>query len=350
MHATNHSEAGKGVAAGVSSSIAWGVNTVIIGVILAKAPFVDSAAAMILAPFVSSFIHDLFSSLWMILWMSVKGKMIEVLKYMRTRNGWIIVLAALFGGPIGMTCYLLGIHYIGATFTASISSLFPAIGALLAFIFLKERIGPRAWLGIVLSIAGVIILSYIPSSGVSNSYFILGVLLALGSAIGWGLEGVICAWGLKDDDADPEMAVTIRQTASALTYTIFVMPMIHGYSLSFQVVKSDVVWLFLIAAFLGAANYVLYYRAIHLIGTARGTALNNTYAAWALAISLVIFKTPVSLHFIIGTIIVIVGSFFVIGNLKELVHISGDFDINTEDAEHPGNLISSNKKKWTKKT
>jgi drug/metabolite transporter (DMT)-like permease len=220
-----------------------------------------------------------------------------------------------------MTCYLLGINYIGATFTASISSLFPAIGALLAFIFLKERIGPRAWFGIVLSITGVIILSYMPSSGSSNEHFILGVFLALGSAIGWGLEGVICSWGLKDDDADPEFAVTIRQTVSAITYSIIIIPILHGYSLSFQIIKSDIVWLFLMAAFFGAANYMLYYRAIHLVGTARGTALNNTYAAWALAISVVVFDLSVNLHFIIGTIIVIIGSFLVTGNLKEVVHI-----------------------------
>ena len=148
MHATNISEARKGVAAGIASSAAWGINTVIIGVILTKAPFIDTKEAIVLAPFVSSFAHDFFSSLWMILLMTVKGKMIEVLKYMKTRNGLIISLAALFGGPVGMTCYLLGINYIGATFTASISSLFPGIGALLAFIFLKERIGPE--LGLVL--------------------------------------------------------------------------------------------------------------------------------------------------------------------------------------------------------
>jgi drug/metabolite transporter (DMT)-like permease len=337
MHATNISEARKGVAVGVTSSIAWGINTVIIGVILSKAPFIDTKEAIVLAPFVSSFTHDLFSSLWMILLMAVKGKIIEVLKYMKTRNGLIISLAALFGGPVGMTCYLLGINYIGATYTASISSLFPGIGALLAFIFLKERIGPRTWLGIVLSITGVIILSYMPSAGSSNHHFLLGVLLALGSAIGWGLEGVICAWGMKDDDADPEIAVVIRQTASALAYAIIVIPIIHGYSLTFQVITSGAVWLFLIAAFLGAANYVLYYRAIHLIGAARGTALNNTYAAWAIAISVVVFNTPVSFQLIIGTVIVIVGSFFVSGNLKELVHISGDFDNkNLEESKISG--------------
>ena len=175
-----------------------------------------------------------------------------------------------------------------------------------------------------------------PSAGRSNHHFILGVLLALGSTIGWGLEGVICAWGLKDDDADPEIAVTIRQTASALAYAIIVIPIIHGYSLSFQVIRSDAVWLFLIAAFLGSANYVLYYKAIHLVGAARGTALNNTYAAWALTISVVVFKTPVSFQLMIGTIIVIVGSFFVSGNLKELVHISGDFDIDTKETKTSG--------------
>jgi drug/metabolite transporter (DMT)-like permease len=332
LHATNIPEARKGVAAGVSSSIAWGIDTVIIWVTLSKSPFIDTKESIILAPFVSSFAHDFFSSLWMILFMTVKGNIIEVLKYVKTRNGLIIILAALFGGPIGMTCYFLGINYIGATFTASISSLFPGIGALLAFIFLKERICPRTWLGIFLSITGVILLSYISSGRSSSYHLILGVLFAIGSAVGWGLEGVICAWGLKDDDANPEIAVTIRQTVSALAYTIIVIPIIHGYSLSFQVIRSEAVWLFFIAAFLGSANFVLYYRSIHLIGAARGTALNNTYPAWALAISILIFKTPVSVQVIIGTVIVIAGSFFVSGNLKELVKLSDDFESDTKEA------------------
>ncbi|MED1471747.1 DMT family transporter [Bacillus salipaludis] len=329
MHAKNISEARKGIGQGVGSSIAWGVNTVIIGVILSRAPFIDTKEAIILAPFVSSFAHDLLSALWLILLMAVKGKIIELLKYMKTRNGLIISLAALFGGPVAMTCYLLGINYIGATYTASLSSLFPGIATLLAFIFLKERIGPRTWLGIVLGITGVVILSYMPTDGSSHHHFILGILLALGSALGWGIEGVICAWGMKGDDADPEIAVSIRQITSALTYAILILPIIHGYSLSFQVVSSGAVWMLVITAFFGATSNVLYYKAIHLIGASRGTALNNIYAAWAIAISVVVFREAISFQLIIGTIIVIVGSFLVSGNLKELVHlvhISSDFE------------------------
>jgi drug/metabolite transporter (DMT)-like permease len=141
---------------------------------------------------------------------------------------------------------------------------------------------------------------------------------------------------LKDDDVDPEIAVTIRQTASALAYTIIVIPIVHGYSLSIQVIRSDTLWLFLIAAFLGSATCLLIYRSIHLIGAARGSAISNTYAAWALAISIVVFKTPVSFHFIIGTVIVIAGSFFVSGNLKELFQLSGEFDIDTKEAKASG--------------
>ena len=45
------------------------------------------------------------------------------------------MLGALLGGPVGMTGYLLAIKYLGPAYTAIISSLYPALGALLSYLF-----------------------------------------------------------------------------------------------------------------------------------------------------------------------------------------------------------------------
>lgn len=49
------------------------------------------------------------------------------------------MLAAVIGGPIGMTGYVLAINYMGASIGAVASAVFPAIGAILAYFFLKEK-------------------------------------------------------------------------------------------------------------------------------------------------------------------------------------------------------------------
>ena len=97
------------------------------------APFVSTEQAIFLAPFVSTFIHDAFSALWATLYNGVRGNLKNVYKAaFKTKSGKFVMLAAVIGGPIGMTDYVLAINYMGASIGAVASAVFPAIGAILA--------------------------------------------------------------------------------------------------------------------------------------------------------------------------------------------------------------------------
>ena len=52
------------------------------------------------------------------------------------------LLAALLGGPVGMSGYLIAINNIGPGYTAIISTFYPAVGTLLAFLFVSFGIIP----------------------------------------------------------------------------------------------------------------------------------------------------------------------------------------------------------------
>ena len=54
---------------GLSAGILWGLDTVILGIALVMTPFVSTEQAIFLAPFVSTFLHDACSSIWMLLYM-----------------------------------------------------------------------------------------------------------------------------------------------------------------------------------------------------------------------------------------------------------------------------------------
>ncbi|MDI2588406.1 DMT family transporter [Psychrobacillus sp. NEAU-3TGS] len=307
-------EVRKGIGLGATSAIAWGVDSVIIGFIIASTPFKEE---VLLAPIIAAFMHDFFSSLWISLLMIVKGEFINVLKLFKTKSGAILVLGALSGGPLAMSFYFLGIQYAGVTYAASIASIFPGIGAVLAFFFLKEKMIKRTWFGVALSIVGVIVLAYVPTKFDAESNFIIGILFALGAAIFWGIEGVIGAWGMRGRDVIPLYAINIRQITSALSYGIIIIPFIHGYPLVFEAATSNILWIIVIAGFLGTANYSLYYSSINLIGAARGQSLNNTYVFWAIVTEIVFIGTPVNFQFVLGAIIVLLGSILVSGNLKK---------------------------------
>ncbi|MCG7336143.1 DMT family transporter [Sporosarcina sp. ACRSM] len=303
----------KGIALGATSAIAWGVDTVLIGFIIASTPFKE---AVMLAPIIAAFMHDFFSSIWISLLMIMKGEFINVLKIFKTKSGAILILGALSGGPLAMSFYFLGIQNAGVTYAASIASIFPGIGAVLAYFFLKEKMNKKSWSGVVLSIIGVIVLAYVPTKFEAESNFFIGILFSLGAAVFWGLEGVIGAWGMRGREVIPLYAINIRQITSALSYGIILVPLFQGYPLVFEAATTNIVWLLVIAGLLGTANYSLYYSSIDLIGAARGQSLNNTYVFWAIVTEIVIIGTPVNLQFIVGAIIVIIGSILVSSSVK----------------------------------
>lgn len=302
-----------GLFSGVMSGALWGLDTVLTGIILSSNPFIETPKAILLAPFISAFLHDMFSSLWMLLYMMATKQVKQVIKALKTRSGKYICIAALFGGPIGMATYLLAIKYIGAGYTASISAIYPAVGALWAYLILKEKLSKRAFLGLVISITSVMILGYAPER-IQNSNFLLGFVLALFCVLGWSLESVICAYGMKADEVGPTQALQIRQLVSALFYGSIIIPIIGGVELSANVITSNVSILICITSLVGTSSYIFYYTAIDSIGPVKATGLNITYCIWAIIFDTVILGNGITLKLILCSILIIIGSIMVSKN------------------------------------
>lgn len=308
-----------GFLSALGSGVAWSIDTILIGIILAKSPFIDTEKAIVLAPFVSTFLHDAISAIWVSIYNMIRGEFKDIFKAVTSRSGRYIMLAALMAGPLGMTAYMLSIKYIGSAYAASITAFYPALGALLAFIFLKEPMNGRIWSGIILSIIGVIILGYSPSEiSATGTTFLLGIGFALLTVVGWALESVICAYGMKDD-VTPEQALNIRQMTSGIFYAIILMPILKGYPIVIETVKSFNIVTIGITALVGTMSYLFYYNAINLIGAARSTALNITYSMWAIVIQVLFMGMKLNGQLLLGSVVVITGSILVAVNPKELL-------------------------------
>ena len=61
--------------AGIIAGVTWAFETIILGIALNMAPFISTEQAIVLAPFVSTFIHDAFSAVWACLYNLVRGNL-----------------------------------------------------------------------------------------------------------------------------------------------------------------------------------------------------------------------------------------------------------------------------------
>lgn len=98
---------------GILAGMMWAMETIVLGIAMAMTPFVSNEQAIALAPFVSTFIHDFFSAIWSLAYNGIRGNLKNVIKAIHTRNGKSIILAAVIGGPVGMTGYVLSINNMG---------------------------------------------------------------------------------------------------------------------------------------------------------------------------------------------------------------------------------------------
>ncbi|MDE6626432.1 MAG: DMT family transporter [Lachnospiraceae bacterium] len=308
---------------GVLAGVTWALETIVLGIALAMTPFISTEQAVFLAPFVSTFLHDACSAVWAAVYNGVRGNLKNVWNALvKTGSGKYVVIAAVIGGPVGMTGYVLAVNYMGASIGAVASAIFPAIGAVLAYIFLKEKMQWYRWILLIMTLFGVYGLSYSPE--LDLSHFAIGVVGALMCAFGWGIEAVILAKCLQDPEVKDEYALQIRQTTSALVYGAILLPLMKGWKFTVGLFSADTGWLLptiAFAALFATVSYLFYYKAIAKVGASKAMALNVSYSAWAIVFTVLFLRdssvlTPTT---IVCAVIVIVCGIFAAADFKELV-------------------------------
>ena len=309
---------------GLFSGILWGLDTVVLGIALAMAPYFGTADAAAFASIASSFIHDAGCAIWLLIYMGVRGRLKDTVAALKTRSGLVVMLGALLGGPIGMTGYVIAINNIGPAYTAIISAFYPALGALLSFILLKERMSAKQIAALIVALFGVMAMGVISAGDSEMGNTALGLAGAVLAVIGWGSEAVLCAWGMKDDAVDNETALQIRETTSALVYGLVVVPVFSAWGFAASAIPSFATGVIALSALAGTASYLFYYKGISLIGAAKAMALNISYSAWAVAFGFILQGTVPSLATVFFCIVILVGTVLAASDWNEL------FDKKTE--------------------
>ena len=297
-----------GVIAGLFSGITWALYTIINNLITKNIIFNSYIEKMFIPVLVIVFLHDFFSSIWLFFYLWRKRKLFELKRTIKSKNMFLIFLGTLFGGPIGMSGYLLGIKYMGASYTASFSCTYLILGTILSVVFLKEKINLKMIIAVLINMAGIFILNFQVNEMDSDKISILGIFSLILCIFGWALEGLIASYILKykNVDTEPSIAIFIRQLTSTVFYSFLIIPYIRAYNLVFIVLKSNIALYIALISVIGSLSFFLWYYSMSIVGVARGISLNISYIIWTIIFEIIVFNVKFQLNFIVASILLIV--------------------------------------------
>ncbi len=245
-------------------------------------------------------INDTLSAVWAVIIAAIKGKLGDFFRTVKTRPGGMIAVAAVAGGPVAATAYVISLQLAGSI-VIPITALCPAIASILARILYKQKLTPRTIIGILICFSASLMIASTGFGGEAPDGLVLGMIVAFVAALGWGIEG--CVAGYATCMVDYEIGITIRQITSGLANLIILVPIFAimsggGLGLSFDLFTAAVtdgsamIW-FVISGFLSVYCFNLWYKGNSMCGTALGMACNATYS----------FFSPLCTWIILGIIV-----------------------------------------------
>lgn len=286
----------KGVTVAILSGMCYGLYTAFITLGMSNGVWADwyGVNTAALSAFVITYmigalgsaINDTVSAIWCIAIAAFKGKLGDFFRTLTTKPGRMMIFAALLGGPIASTAYIVSLQMAGSIIVP-ITALCPAIGAIMARVLFKQKLTPRMLLGIAICFIATLMIAGTGLGGDAPEGLFLGILIAFIAAFGWGLEGCIAGYGTSM--IDYEIGITIRQCTSGLSNLIILVPIFAIMAGNFGLAPSligkaitsgDAMIWFIVSGFFAVFAYSLWYKGNSMCGAALGMACNGAYSFW----------------------------------------------------------------------
>ncbi len=316
----------KGIFLAVLSGIIFSGDGLLIEKALGHAPFNDPTLSL-LVPLICAGLRDFCAAcvITCITWRS--GKLNELGRSLASKPGRFILAGAVMGALFGMGGYIAALRLAGPAYVLPITSLYPAVAAILAAFTLKENIPPRSWMGLALCVGGAVLVGYTPPDGRTGEMFYLGLAFASLAAVAWGVEGVCAASGM--DFIEPIVALNMYFILSAALYVGLIVPAVSllfftqagGLLVPLSFLASKGALFVATAGCLGVSSYYCWYNAMNMTGVSRAVALNISYALWGIILSAMFSKVHITVGLMAGALVIFTGMCLVIGNPRDMLNL-----------------------------
>lgn len=296
----------KGILFGVASGLSWGFYTVLLYNVLnlyaGSTGTVDNFQGWILiitTALVIGLCDSVFGLIFECCYLIKIREFKDYLKILFSKSSFGIIPAALFSGLLGAIPYSIASSY-STSVAGTISAAFPAIGAIVAAIWFKEKLTKLKFFGIILCIVGTGVMYGLSGAGVP--IFVYGI--AFICAVGYAMEGCF-GYNMMRGDVSSTVSTTLRRTFLLLLYLILIIvisTVTNNFGYVFSLVQSFdmnmaipafaglggvkvAVWIILfIGSCLGGVSYITWYYSMEYSGVATAQVLNITYGIWIVII------------------------------------------------------------------
>lgn len=233
-----------------------------------------------------------------------------------------LVLGAINSGlPFFMYC--LAAQLLPAGYSAILNATTPLMGAIVGFTFFGEKLSARKWVGVVLGLAGIMVITSVGDSHSTNEK-IFGIIACLVATTCYGVAGFLTRRWISDKGGlDPKIVAFGSQVGA----TLFLLPF-FAWSVSTGPTinwMQGSVWLSVLG--LGiictAVAYIFYFRLIADIGPLRSLTVTFLIPPFGVLWGYLILNETISEGFIIGALIVCVSVWLVISPEKKRVAVNG---------------------------
>lgn len=254
---------------------------------------------------VGAAVNDICSAAWSLIYAAIIGRLGDFARTINTKPGRILILAAIIGGPIASTAYVIGLQLAGSIIVP-IAALNAAIGAIIGRIIYKQKLSSGMIAGIIICFAAAVVIGLfgygIPEGGLAGVFgnisgkAAIGIIAAFFAALGWGIEGAV--GGYACCMVDTEIAICIRQCTSGIVNAVILCSllslmggdgigsglMLVGHALT----DGPSLWMFIVAGIFASWSFKFWYKGASMCGAALGMGCNGTYAFWGPAYCLVV--------------------------------------------------------------
>lgn len=231
----------------------------------------------------------------------------EALRITR-RDALLLLLQAFLGMFLFRVLMLYGLQYASASESGIMTSLTPAIVAVLSYLLLKEKISLRPGLGIACSLLGILSLQFRhvsslgSTSSMPNSLF--GLLLVLSAVIGEAALTVLRKM----------LSGSVSSLLGTMYVTLFCFLMFLPFSLvearqfDFTQIDAGEIGLVLYyGVFVTAVAYILWFRGVSKVPASTAAVYTGCIPASTLLLSYAILHEPFSFAHMAGISFVFLG-------------------------------------------
>ncbi|MGB3188651.1 MAG: DMT family transporter [Limnoraphis sp.] len=222
----------------------------------------------------------------------------------------LLLLSGIIGIAIGDSAYLTTLKCLGPRRALLMETLAPPLTAILAFIFLQERLPLSAWLGIILTVLGVawVVTERVGEGVFGSTHLRRGLFFGLLAEVCQAVGILLSHLALTQTEISPLWSTLLRLSGGTVVLLLWLFVKRENVNLLLKPLQSKRTF-----ALLGLATFLGTYLGIWLQQTALkftaagiAQALNSTSPLFVLPIAASL-GDRVSLRAIFGAIIAIAG-------------------------------------------